>query len=75
MTTTRRGSEDHALQDVEARLARKFPDVPAEVVASAVTEASDSLDGPIRSYVPLLVEHAARDKIKRFTQERVPTSA
>ncbi len=75
MITTDRDSEHQALQDVETRLSRRFPDVPAEVVLSAVTEASAKLDGPIRAYVPLLVEHAARDRITRFTAEKIPTPA
>ncbi len=75
MSTTRPDGENQALRDVETRLARKFPDVPPEVVASAVTEASASLDGPIRAYVPLLVEHAARDLITRVARGKVPAPA
>ena len=75
VSTTRRDGENQALRDVETRLARKFPEVPPEVVASAVTEASDSLDGPIRAFVPLLVEHAARDRITLFSRGKVTAPA
>ena len=73
VTTMRPDGENQAIQDVESWLAGKFPEVPTEVVASAVTEAFASLNGPIRAFVPLLVEHAARDQITRFARGKVPT--
>ncbi len=54
-------SEDDAIRDVLDLLRMRFPQVPAEVVEAAVRMEHDALNGPIRDFVPLLVQkHAAR---------------
>ena len=55
--------EERAVERVSERLVDRFPDVPEATVRALVNEAHDSLDGPIRAYVPVLVEHAARDRL------------
>jgi hypothetical protein len=57
--------ESHALEDVRARLVGRFPDLDADTVNAAVDAAHAQLTGPIRDYVPLLVERAARDLLSR----------
>ena len=52
--------EQQALLDVEARLRRRFPDLDPAVVEAAVRLSYASSAGPIRDFVPLLVERAAR---------------
>lgn len=58
-------SEAQALAAVQSRLAERFPDVGEEAVASAVSAAHAEMTGPIRDYVPVLVERTARDRLAR----------
>ena len=53
--------ESEAVDEVESRLTERFPDVPVETIRRTVRQAHDELDGPVRTFVPLLVEHDARD--------------
>ena len=55
--------EETALAAVQARLTRRFPDLHPDVVEAAVRLAHSTLDGPVRDFVPLLVERAARDRL------------
>lgn len=52
-----------ALVAVRARLGERFPEVDAAVVEAAVRLAHAELTGPVRDFVPLLVERAARDRL------------
>ena len=63
--------ERQALVEVEARLSRRFPDLDAAVVEAAVRLSYAELTGPIRDFVPLLVERAARDRLA-FAVREVP---
>lgn len=58
-----RAAERRALAEVQARLEERFPDLHPDVVAAAVSLAHSELDGPVRDFVPVLVEHAARDRL------------
>lgn len=55
--------EHDAVEQVFERLTARFPDVPVETVRQTVHAIHDGLEGPVRDYVPLLVEHAARDAL------------
>ena len=55
--------EHQALVQVSDRLAVRFPDLSVETVSSAVREVHRTFDGPVRDYVPILVERAARDRL------------
>ena len=57
------GSEAAALGEVRARLAERFPAVSVELIEAAVRVSQAELTGQIRDFVPLLVEHAARDRL------------
>jgi hypothetical protein len=59
-------AESRALADVQARLAERFPDVDAETIEAAVRLSHSELVGPVRAFVPVLVEHSARDRIAAF---------
>lgn len=59
--------EAAALGDVQERLADLFPQLEIEVVEAAVRLAYADLTGPIRDYVPVLVEHAARERLRALT--------
>lgn len=58
-----RADELRALSDVRLRLQEHFPQLDAEVVEAAVRLAHSELTGPVRDFVPVLVEHAARDRL------------
>jgi hypothetical protein len=48
------------------RLAVHYPDAPRALIAGIVGEEYDSLDrGRIRTYIPTLVEHSARNRLHR----------
>jgi hypothetical protein len=48
---------------VEGRLRERFHDLDPAVVEAAVRVSHAELTGPIRDFVPLLVEHKARDRL------------
>jgi hypothetical protein len=58
--------ELRALEEVLRRLADRFPEVPAEVVSGIVQAERQRLDGrPIREFMPLLVERASAERLRR----------
>ena len=56
--------EAASLLGVQRRLLERFPAVGPAGVRRAVEEAYLSMTGPIRDFVPLLVEHNARDTLE-----------
>jgi hypothetical protein len=66
--------EERAVEDVIDRLAGRFPDVPRDHIVTVVHETHLELQGnPIRDFVPVLVEHAARKRLRREAKpEMVP---
>jgi len=58
-----RADEMKALADVRLRLQEHFPEMDADVVEAAVRLVHSELTGPVRDFVPVLVEHAARDRL------------
>ena len=63
-------SEARAIEDVFQRLRPRFPHLTEADVRSVVQRAYASVDGPVRSYVPLLVEHRARDDLRALSGHR-----
>ena len=58
--------ELRALDEVLRRLTDRFPEVPAEVVSGIVQAERQRLDGrPIREFMPLLVERASAERLRR----------
>jgi hypothetical protein len=58
--------ELRALEEVLRRLTDRFPEVPAEVVSGIVQAERQRLDGrPIREFMPLLVERASAERLRR----------
>jgi hypothetical protein len=48
------------------RLAARFPEAPRALIAGVVAEEYNALDaGRIRTYIPTLVEHEARNRLHR----------
>ncbi|TQM62870.1 three-helix bundle dimerization domain-containing protein [Humibacillus xanthopallidus] len=66
--------ERRALVEVEERLRRRFPQLDATVVEAAVRLAHAEMTGPVRDFVPLLVERAARDRLA-FALRDTPVAA
>ena len=57
--------EDFAVAQVIERLSGKFPETSPIEIATVVKEEHDKLaDSPIRSFIPVLVEHEARDRLR-----------
>ncbi len=63
-------NEEHAVQAVEERLRARFPDIDAAEVKDVVHGAHAELTGPLRDDVPVLVEHAARERLTHKTRVR-----
>lgn len=60
-----RSEEDRAIAEAAERLIKVFPSLPADVVERAVTESRPEFDGnPIRDFVPLFVERAAKTRLR-----------
>ncbi|NYG07292.1 hypothetical protein BJ986_001779 [Phycicoccus badiiscoriae] len=55
--------EDAALVKVSEGLVARFPAVDPATVRSVVAEARSRFDGPVRDYVPLLVERVCRERL------------
>lgn len=57
--------EEKAVEEVADRLAERFPSVPRYHVEQVVNDVHLALDGhPIRDFVPVLVEHDARKRLR-----------
>lgn len=62
--------EARALLAVIDRLAESFPDKQRSVIEDVVTEEHGSLaNNPIRDYIPVLVERAAKLRLTRSNKE------
>jgi len=54
------------ISNVIDRIAARYPDAPRTLIARVVAEEYDSLGASrIRTYIPTLVEHGARNRINR----------
>ncbi|MFM6847935.1 MAG: three-helix bundle dimerization domain-containing protein [Terrabacter sp.] len=56
------------IRNVQARLAERFPDLDPGIVETAVAAAHAELTGNIRDFVPVLVEHGARDRLSAIVR-------
>ncbi len=62
--------EGRAFEEVVHRLTDRFPEVSAEVVSGIVRAERQRLDGrPIREFMPLLVERASAERLRRVTAD------
>lgn len=63
-----RSEEERAISEAAERLMKVFPDLPPDTVERAVTESRPEFDGnPIRDFVPLFVERAAKHRLRTRT--------
>lgn len=58
--------ERDALEQVLARLKERYDSVPSEIVEVTVQRVHAEFDGPVRDFVPLLVQKAARARLDRL---------
>jgi hypothetical protein len=63
--------EAQALENVRQRLVERFPDVHPDVVRTTVADVHRQFDGRVRSYVPILVERAARARLGQLSATSV----
>ena len=61
--------EERAIAEVQSRLEARFPDLDATVVEAAVRLAQAEITGPVRDFVPVLVERAARTRLAAIRDE------
>lgn len=66
--------ERRAVEEVFRRLTALFPDVPPGEIRATVDGVHARLTGPVRDYVPLLVERQSRDILSSL-QPQGPTAA
>ena len=60
--------EQQAMEHVAARLMAQYPDATRERVDEVVDEEHQRYDGrPVRDFVPVLVERAAKDRLGKET--------
>jgi hypothetical protein len=60
-----RSEEDRAISEAVERLTKRFPDVSPVVVERAVADSRPEFEGnPIRGFVPLFVERAAKHRLR-----------
>lgn len=60
------GENETIMRTIVDRLVTRFPDAPESLVAEIVREGFESLEsGRIRTYIPTLVENAARDRLHK----------
>lgn len=68
--------EEADVEKVVERLTERFSDVPLEVVEETVTEIHESMeDAAVRDFVPRIVEHDARDRLREVEEEIEGSSA
>ena len=53
-------------------MTQRFPHLGDEVIEAAVRMAYSTLTGPVRDFVPLLVEHAARERLSAMVDHSSP---
>ena len=53
------------MAEVQERLEARFPELDPTVVEAAIRVAAAEITGPVRDFVPLLVERAARERLRR----------
>ena len=58
--------ENHAVGQVEGRLAARFPSLPSERIHQVVDDEFRKLQtGAVQDFVPVLVEHAAMERLRQ----------
>ncbi|MDR6508544.1 three-helix bundle dimerization domain-containing protein [Arthrobacter oryzae] len=62
--------KQETIAKVTERLAARYPEAPRPLVARVVAEEYETLDtSPIRTYIPTLVEHGAKNRLRELTAQ------
>ena len=67
--------EAKEIANVRLRLAERFSTLDGDTIEAAVRAAHAEMTGRIRDYVPVLVEHKARERLSAFARHGQLTSA
>lgn len=67
--------EATAVEQVVQGLVARFASVDPTTVRAVVDDVHGTFDGPVRDYVPLLVERASRDRLDALVADRAMSSA
>lgn len=67
--------EVDAIEQVCQRLVVRFPTLPSATVRAIVQELHAGLNGPVRDYVPLLVQRGAMERLLAIVADRPPPEA
>ena len=67
--------EAKEIANVRLRLAERFSTLDGNTIEAAVRLAHAEMTGRIRDYVPVLVEHNARERLSAFVEHGQLTSA
>ena len=59
--------EATAVEHVRQALYERFPTIAPGTVKAVVDEVYADFDGPVRDYVPLLVERVSRDRLRQMS--------
>ena len=60
-----RSEENRAIHEVVDRLAKQFPELPADEVETAIKQTRPEFDqAPIRDFIPLFVERGAKARLR-----------
>jgi hypothetical protein len=63
-----RPEEDRAIAEAAERLIKAFPDLSPDTIERAVAESRPEFeDNPIRDFVPLFVERAAKQRLRTLS--------
>ena len=69
-------NEDAAIHHVVDRLTSLFPSVPPDDIEARVAEVQESLDdAPVRDFVPVIVEHDVKARLREEGNTPEPTPA
>lgn len=58
-------TEQQGIADIATALRIRFPDVAPGTIDTLISAEHARLDGPIRDFVPVLVEHAVRERLRK----------
>lgn len=70
MTGMNPAEEDHAITQVAQRLGQRYPQLSTTTVTRVISRHRANLSGPLRDFVPLLVERYAGEELRTVQTTR-----
>lgn len=65
-------TKSREVEGVMDRLTQAFPHLPPDLIRTTVQEVHARLTGPIRDFIPILVEQRSRDRLRAAARARLP---